>query len=145
MTSSTPELTRPALLRPYYFFLFAGALLRSGLLARAPRALDEAAKVAADTGQHAYESEHARLQAELHSARGAFDLADASYQQALTVSRCQGARWLELRASRGYAHFLVGRGRAAEARDLLAPILETITEGRDTLDYMYAETLIRTL
>jgi hypothetical protein len=63
----------------------------------------------------------------------------------LEISRRQGARWLELRASRGYAHFLVVRDRAAEARELLTPIVESITEGRDTMDYMYAEGLLKTL
>jgi hypothetical protein len=68
-----------------------------------------------------------------------------SYHRALEISRRQGARWLELRASRGYAHFLVARDRPAEARDLLAPICETITEGRDTMDFMYADGLLKTL
>ena len=138
-------ITRSALLRPYYFVMFAGALLRSGHFDRAQRALDQAAQVATETSQHAYDAEHARLQAELHSARGVPDAAERSYQEALTISRRQGARWLELRASRGYAHFLVGQKRIAEARDLLAPMIESITEGRDTLDYLYAEGLMKTL
>jgi adenylate cyclase len=138
-------LTRSALLRPYYFLMLAGALLRSGHLDRCQRALDQAAQVSEATSQHAYDSEHARLQAELHSLRKAFDQAEASYGKALEISRRQGARWLELRASRGYAHFLVGQHRVAEARHVLAPICESITEGRDTMDYMYAENLLNTL
>jgi Tfp pilus assembly protein PilF len=125
--------------------MVAGALLRSGHFDRAQRALDQSAQVAIETSQHAYDSEHARLQAELHSARGVANAAERSYHQALDTSRAQGARWLELRASRGYAHFLVGQGRTTEARDLLAPILQTIVEGRDTLDYLYAEGLMKTL
>ena len=138
-------LTRSALLRPYYFVMLAGALFRSGHVDRAQRALDDAAEVAEATGQHAYDAEHARIQAELHAALGATEAAERSYRQALAVSRAQGARWLELRASRGYAHFLVGQGRTPEARDVLGPILRTIVEGRDTLDYVYADGLLKTL
>jgi adenylate cyclase len=138
-------ITRSALLRPYYFITLAGALLRSGHLERSQAALDQAAQVSEATSQHAYDSEHARLQAELHSVRHVWDAAEVSYHRALEISRRQGARWLELRASRGYAHFLVARDRPAEARDLLAPICETITEGRDTMDYMYADGLLKTL
>ena len=138
-------ITRSALLRPYYFITLAGALLRSGHFDRCQRALDQSTEVSDATSQHAYDSEHARLQAELHSVRHVWDAAEDSYKRALEISRRQGARWLELRASRGYAAFLVARERTAEARDLLTPIVESITEGRDTMDYMYAEGLLKTL
>ena len=138
-------ITRSALLRPYYFVMFAGALMRSGHYDRAQRALDQSAQVSEATSQHAYDAEHARLQAELHAVLGAHDAAETAYGRALDVSRRQGARWLELRAARGYAHFLAAQNRVDEARGLLAPLLDAITEGRDTLDYMYAENLIKTL
>jgi serine/threonine protein kinase/tetratricopeptide (TPR) repeat protein len=137
--------TRSALLRPYFLVLLAGALLRVGLPERAQEVLNESTQVADATGQRAYASEHARLQAEVYSVTGAIDEAERKFQEALSGSRRQGARWLELRAARGYAHFLVETGRPAEARDLLAPVLEWFTEGRDTLDYLYAEGLLKTL
>ncbi len=137
--------TRSKLLRPYYFVLLSGALLRAGLPDRAQAALNESAHVADETGQHAYASEHARLQAEVYAATGAMAEAEAKFLDALEISRCQGARWLELRAARGYAHYLVGRGRPAEARDLLAPLLAWFTDGRETMDYLYAEGLLKTL
>ena len=137
--------TNSALLRPYFLVLLAGALLRTGLLARAQSALDESAQIADATGQHSYVAEHARLQAEVHGARGAADKAEASFLQALAIARRQGARWLELRAARGYAHHLVEQGRAAEAQSLIAPVLDALSEGRDTMDYLYAEALLKTL
>jgi adenylate cyclase len=137
--------TRSALLRPYYFVLLAGALMRTGALDKAQRALDESTAVADATGQHAYVAEHSRLQAEVHALGGADDRAEAMFAQALGTARRQGARWLELRAARGYAHFLVQRGRAAEARAHLAPVLAGVTEGRETMDFLYAEGLLRTL
>ncbi len=137
--------TRSALIRPYYLVLLAGAQLRAGLLDRAQASLDDSTRVADATGQHSYDAEHARLQAEVCGARGAVDEAERKYREALDTSRVQGARWLELRAARGYAHHLVEHGRPAEARDLLQPILSWFTEGRDTMDYLYAEGLLRTL
>ena len=46
-------------LRPYYFVLLAGALLRAGDLKRAQASLDESTRLADATGQHAYIAEHA--------------------------------------------------------------------------------------
>ncbi len=67
------------------------------------------------------------------------------YRQALATAQRQGARWLELRAARGYAHFLVSHQRQAEARAVLAPILGWLKEGFTTLDYVYADALFKTL
>ena len=137
--------SRSALIRPYYLVLLAGAQLRAGNLVRAQQSLDESTQVAEETGQHAYDAEHSRLQAEVFDASGAIDAAERKFQDALQTSRQQGARWLELRAARGYAHHLVEQGRTAEARDLLQPVLAWFTEGRDTMDFLYAEGLLKTL
>jgi len=137
--------SRSALLRPYYLVLLAGAQLRARLLDDAQAALDESTRVAEATGQHAYDAEHARLQAEVLAAGGATDAAERKYIEAIDLSRRQGARWLELRASRAHAHFLVEHDRGDEARTLLEPLLSWFTEGRDTMDYLYAEGLLKTL
>jgi adenylate cyclase len=138
-------ITRSALLRPYYFVLLAGALLRTGAHERAQRALDDSAAIAEATSQQAYASEHARLQAELFAAVGRRADAEREYEKSLAIAREQGARWLELRAARGAAHFLVGAGRPDEALAILQPAFSALTEGAGTLDYMYAESLLRTL
>jgi predicted ATPase len=137
--------TRSGLLRPYYFVLLAGALLRAGDFGRAQAALDESARLAQATGQQSYAAEGARLQAEVYSATGASDAAERAYHDSLATARRQGARWFELRAARAYAHYLVERGRSSEARDLLTPVLQWFTEGKDTMDYLYAEGLLKTL
>ena len=138
-------LTRSALLRPFYFNLFAGALLRAGRTAEAQTALDEARLTSEATRQHAYDSETARLQAEIFAAEGKPAEAEQRYVTAIEIARQQGARWLELRAARGFANFLVALGRPEEARALLQPVCESISEGRDTLDFVYAESLLKTL
>ncbi|HZB24877.1 MAG TPA: protein kinase [Vicinamibacterales bacterium] len=138
--------TRSTLLRPYYFVLLAGGLIRAGELRRAQQALDQSAAIAEATAQRAYESERARLQAELLAMDPATaDAAEEQYRRALAVARAQGARWLELRAARAYAHFMLKGRRLQEARDVLVPVCAGITEGFDTLDYLYADGLAKTL
>jgi serine/threonine protein kinase/predicted ATPase len=138
-------ITRSALLRPYYFVLLAGALLRVKDVERAQRALDDARAVAASTSQHAYASEIHRLQAELLTMTGHREGAECSYREALDMANTQGALWLELRAARALANFLAATGRAGEARLVLQPTVERVTEGHTTLDYVYADGLLRTL
>jgi predicted ATPase len=137
--------TRSTLMRPYYFTLYAGALLRAANLDGAQRALDEARGVALATSQYAFESEHRRLQAEVFGALKQREAAEATYKESLTLARAQGAKWLELRAARGYSSFLTGLGRTDEARALLKPACAMITEGRTLPDFVYAETLLKSL
>jgi adenylate cyclase len=136
--------TRSTLLRPYYFALYAGALLRAGQIDAAAAALAESRVVADATSQHAYDAEHRRLHAEVHRRQGDDARAEACYVDALSIARAQGARWLELRAARGYATLLIDARRPDEARKVLE-ICQWFTEGRDTLDYVYAEGLLRTI
>ncbi|MEO8078061.1 MAG: AAA family ATPase, partial [Acidobacteriota bacterium] len=136
--------TRSTLMRPYFFLLNAGALLRARQLDEAQQVLAESRDIADATSQHAYDSEHRRLQAELCLARGNRESTEAFYGEALAIASAQGAKALELRAARGYASFLVGGGRSAEAREALR-ICEHFTEGRDTLDFVYAEALLHSL
>ena len=140
------SLTRSALLRPYYLVLLAGGLIRCGEYARAQRALDDSAAETEATGQHAYDSEHARLQAEVLALQaGRVHEAEPHYQRALAIAREQGAKWFELRAARAYSHYMLKHGRIDEAHALLTPITSWFTEGFDTLDYLYADGLIKTL
>ena len=78
------------------------------------------------------------------SRAGTTGVARRSIRRRWRSRRGQGARALELRAARGYASFLVGVGRSAEARDVLQ-VCGWFTEGRSTLDFVYAEALLQTL
>jgi serine/threonine protein kinase/predicted ATPase len=138
-------LTRSALLRPYYFVMLSGGFLRAGRLDEAQRALDDSAASAEATSQRAYASEHARLQGEVLARWGDLDGADRWFAEGVRIAREQGARWLELRAARAHAHLLSKLERCAEARALLQPLVDTLTEGRDTLDYVAADALLQTL
>jgi serine/threonine protein kinase/predicted ATPase len=137
-------ITHSALLRPYYLVLLAGGLLRARRLDQAQEALTESKAAAEATSQHAYDAEHRRLQAEVLLAQGDHAGTERAYLESLDIARSQGAHWYTLRSSRGYASFLLGVGRTEEARQLLA-VCDSITEGRDTHDFIYAEALLRTL
>jgi tetratricopeptide (TPR) repeat protein len=136
--------TRSTLMRPYFFVLYAGALLRARQFDTALQVLEQSRVIADATSQHAYDSEQRRLEAEVYLARGDRSGTEALYGEALAIARAQGARALELRAARGYASFLVDAGRSAEAREALG-LCEGFSEGHATLDYVYAEALLRTL
>ncbi len=144
---STSRAGVPARLRhPYYLpgYAFSG-LLSAGRLDEAQRALEEAATIADATSQRAYSSEHARLQGEVLARRGELEAAERWFAEGVRIARDQGARWLELRAARAYAHLLAKRDHCADARAILQPVVDAITEGRDTLDYVAAEALLQTL
>ena len=141
---ATHTLTRSALLRPYYYVLLAGGWLRAQRLDEAQAALTDSRKAAEETGQHAYDAEHRRLQAEVFRARGDDAATERTYLESLAIARSQGAQWYILRSSRGYATFLLSVGRSREARDVLS-ICDSIVEGRDTYDFVYAEALLRTI
>jgi len=140
----THTLTRSALLRPYYLVLVAGGWLRARKLDEAQAALTESRHVAEETGQHSYDAEHRRLQAEVFLAQGDHQSTERTYLESLEIAKAQGAQWYILRSSRGYASFLLGVGRAKEAREALS-ICDSIVEGRDTYDFIYADALLRTI
>jgi predicted ATPase len=71
--------------------------------------------------------------------------AEARFKMALDLSRRQGAKSLELRAAMSLARLWRTQGRAARARDLLAPIFDGFTEGFDTPDLKDAKSLMDAL
>ncbi|WP_424630239.1 ATP-binding protein [Bradyrhizobium sp. SYSU BS000235] len=73
------------------------------------------------------------------------DAAETCLFQAVELSRRQGARAWELRASVDLARLLVARDRPKRARPLLQGILEQFTEGFDTADLIEAKRLLASL
>ena len=68
--------------------------------------------------------------------------AEARFQESLALTRRQGALSLELRCATDLARLWQQQGRAAPARDLLAPIYTRFTEGFDTADLEAAKALL---
>ncbi len=73
------------------------------------------------------------------------DAAEDWFHQSLVVASEQGARLAELRAAFRLARLYAGRGREAEARDLLMPAYAAFGEGFDIPDLTEARGLLQTL
>src|SRR5262249_26994555 len=93
-------------------------------------------------------------EAEIHRLRGVLLLrqpgapqteAEAWFQRALDVARCQGAKSLELRAPMSLSRLWQQQRKRQEARDLLAEVYAWFTEGFDTADLQEAKALLDTL
>ena len=80
-----------------------------------------------------------------YASRESVEAAETSLQQGIAVSRTQGARGWELRASTSLARLWCDQGTRAEARDLLAPIYGRFTEGFGTPDLKEAKALLDAL
>ena len=66
-------------------------------------------------------------------------------EESMAVAQSQKARSLELRAAADLARLRRDQGRFAEARNLLAPIYNSFTEGFDTQDLKEAKALLEEL
>jgi serine/threonine protein kinase/predicted ATPase len=132
---------------PYYLMLLAES--EAAILGPGPAlvTLDEAAKVIEQT-------EERRMEADLHRLRGLTLLArslestgeaEACFHRAISVSRAQGARSLELRATLSLARLWQRAGRAAEAKSVLGAIHGWFTEGQDAPDHRAARQLLAQL
>jgi predicted ATPase len=106
--------------------------------------MDEALGPAHTHEERHYEAELHRLKGELLFARAAEHdaQAEACFQQARAVARCQQAKSLELRPAMSLARLWQRQGKRAEARALLAPIYGWFTQGFDTADLQEAQALL---
>jgi len=68
-----------------------------------------------------------------------------SFRTALAIAREQGTRGYELRAATSLARLWAEQGRRAEARELLAAVYGSFTEGFDTPDLKEAKALLDAL
>jgi predicted ATPase/DNA-binding winged helix-turn-helix (wHTH) protein len=73
------------------------------------------------------------------------EAAESLYQEALGLSRRQGARALELRIAMDIAQLRARQGRTDDARTLLYEVRSAFTEGFQTLDLRDADMLLETL
>ena len=64
------------------------------------------------------------------------------FRTALAIAREQGTRGYELRAATSLARLWREQGRRTEARDLLAPLYGSFTEGFETPDLKKAKALL---
>jgi predicted ATPase len=107
--------------------------------------LDEAFELAERGGEHQVDSLLHGLRGELLDALGtAGQQAEASMLRGLEIARAQRAKAFELRVALSLARSWRGKGRARDARDLVAGIYGWFTQGFDTPDLREAKALLAT-
>jgi class 3 adenylate cyclase/predicted ATPase len=130
----------------YFLFLLANGLAQAGRVDEGLTVLSEAFDLLGN-GERFFEAEIQRVTAELLMKldRVNAGTARAKIESAITVSRQQGAKSLQLRATMSLARLLAKQGKRDEARTMLAEIYNWFTEGFDTADLIDAKALLEEL
>jgi predicted ATPase len=93
----------------------------------------------------AWRPEAVRIRGELRCRLGQTDGAEVDFHDAIALAQKIGAKAWELRAAMSLVPMLRKRGDCVEARDLLAPLYASFTEGFDTADLKDAKALLMEL
>jgi predicted ATPase len=139
--------TGQTLSRSLCLVLIAEAMEHAGQVAVGLRLLAEALIAFKESGRGDLLAEAYRLQGALllRQAVPAVPQAEACFQKALTIARCQQAKSWELRAATSLSRLWQQQGNRAEAYALLTPIHNWFTEGFDTVDLQDAKALLEAL
>jgi class 3 adenylate cyclase/predicted ATPase len=122
---------------------FGEDYLESGRTADARRVLTEAGDLMEQHGELYWEPELFRLRGRLAAAegRGAPE-APTGFERALALARQRGAHLLELRAATDLARWRAAQGQRAAARQMLAPVYASFTEGFHEKDLKEAKAVL---
>jgi predicted ATPase len=104
--------------------------------------LIEAVGVTDRTEGKYYEAEMHRVRGELLLSMNDDGAAEASFCEAISIAKHQGAKTFELRAAMSMARLWHDQGKRDEARCLLEPVYGWFTEGFDTRDLKEAKALL---
>ncbi|MGH8065854.1 MAG: hypothetical protein ACRERE_11620 [Candidatus Entotheonellia bacterium] len=139
--------TGQMLSRPYQLLLLAEAVGHAGRFEEGLRWLAESLTAFEASGRGDMLTEAYRLQGELLLRQALPEVAEAEacFQQALAVARCQQAKSWELRAAMSLSRLWRQQGKRDEACELLATIYDWFTEGFDTADLQEAKALLEEL
>jgi predicted ATPase len=120
------------------------AYLGSGRTADARRVLTEAGDLMEQHGEVYWEPELLRLRGRLAAAEGRDAPAEAAtgFERALALARQRGAHLLELRAASDLARLRSAQGQRAAARQVLAPVYASFSEGFDAKDLKEAKAVL---
>jgi predicted ATPase len=138
------EATGVRLFTPFHLILLAEALALAGKIEEGLATLDDALAKVTVSGERGWDAEIHRLRGELTGRLPYPDPAkvEDSFRTALAIAREQGTRGYELRAATSLARLWGKQDRQDEARDLLAPLYGSFTEGFDTPDLKEAKRLL---
>ncbi|MEM5313086.1 adenylate/guanylate cyclase domain-containing protein [Paraburkholderia sp. JHI869] len=147
------EATGARLGRSYFLALLSETYARAGLRDAGQQALAEAIAACETSDERYHEPELYRLKGELSLlpaglcaiAAADRDAAQASFNAAMTIARQRGAKSLELRAALSLAKLHREEGGTRAAREILAPVYESFTEGFATADLREAVELLDAL
>ena len=119
---------------PYFMALLGEALGKAGKPEAGLGEIERALATAHQRGARFQISEVLRLKGELLMmvAQSNRAQAQACYREAIVVADKQGAKLPKLRAATSLARLLMHKGEAANARSVLQPAYDAVTEGRDT-------------
>jgi predicted ATPase len=140
--TTTFRATGAELWMPYGFALFAKALEITEKIDEAVAQLNAALEIVEKTGVRWLEAELNRHKGQMLLQQGRSEAAEKLYCKALSIAQEQEAKLWELRAAVSLARLRRDHGRAAEVRELLAPIYGWFTEGFDTPDLKEAKALL---
>jgi len=133
--------------RPHFLTLLAEVHGTLGQAAEGLAALAEARAAVEESGERYYEAEFFRMEGELRLIQEPpdEDAAQACFREALETARRQQARSLELRAATSLARLWKQRGKPEEARQALAEIYASFTEGFKARDLEAARSVLASL
>ncbi len=131
-------------LEAFFLALLGDAHWNLGQPAQALIVVNQALEVMQTKDDRFLESEALRLKGECLLAQAVPDTAaaEACFDQALTISRQQGAKSLELRAATSQARLWHQQGKTAAARQLLDGVYGWFTQGLNTPDLKDARRLL---
>jgi predicted ATPase len=126
------------------FPLLPEACLDVGRIEEGLSAVREGLAEVEETEARYYEAELNRLEGELLLASKEPDeiRAEASFRKAIGIALAQQTKSRELRAATSLARLWRDQDKRAQARELLAPVYGSFTEGFDTLDLKQAKALL---
>jgi serine/threonine protein kinase/tetratricopeptide (TPR) repeat protein len=130
----------------FQFSTLGEAYLQAGRLDDARQALDKGFAIVEKNDERCHEAELRRLRGELLLAQS-FEpkLAEDCFHQAIEIARLQRSKGWELRATMSLARLWQRQQRRVEARNALAAVYATYTEGFTTPDLHDAKSLLEAL